>query len=108
MPNPLVSIAVLEPLDGQEQAVLEVIRDLYTLMDQKGYSENQLLRSRGEPIYLINIRYWSSEQARREAQEDPEILRLLERMGRVCSIPRVHEMMDLLDWKELAASEAGD
>jgi hypothetical protein len=105
MPNSLVSVAVLEPYEGQEEQVLAVIQDLYALMEAKAYSRNVLLRSRNEPVYYINIRYWASEQARLEAHEDPEVHRCWARLGQLCNIPRAHEMMDVFDWKTLTIGE---
>jgi heme-degrading monooxygenase HmoA len=105
MPNSLVSIAVLEPYEGHEEELLAVIEDLYNLMEAKGYSRNELLRSRNEPIYYINIRYWTSEQARMDAHEDPEVHRHWARLGQLCHIPRVHEMMDIFDWKNHTIGE---
>lgn len=106
MPDPLVSIAVLEPTtDSREEDLLAVLGKLYELMEAKGYSTNVLLRSRVDPIYFINVRYWSSEQARQEAHDDPEIHRCWERLGQLCHIPRVHELMDVIDWKALAPAK---
>lgn len=106
MPDPFVSIAVLEPNEGQEEELLAVIHDLYALLEAKGYSRDELLRSRREPVYFINVRYWTSEQARLEAHEDPEVHRQWARLGQLCHIPRVHEIMDVIDWKNRTATEA--
>ena len=108
MPDPLVSIAVLEPTtDSREEELLAVLGKLYELMEAKGYSKNVLLRSRVDPIYFINIRYWSSEQARHDAHDDPEIHRCWERLGQLCRIPRVHELMDVIDWKAVTPLTSG-
>lgn len=106
MPDPLVSIAVLEPTGSREDELLDVLSKLYLLMEAKGYSRNELLRSRSEPVYFINLRYWCSEQARHDSHDDPEILRCWERLGQLCHIPRVHEIMDVVDWKAVAPDKA--
>jgi hypothetical protein len=107
MPDPLVSIAVLEPTTGHEEDLLAVIHRLYFLMEAKGYSQNVLLRSRSSPVYFINIRYWATEQSPQEAHDDPEVHRCWARLGQLCQIPRVHESMDVVDWKNIAPDKAG-
>lgn len=105
MPETVVSIAVLEPFEGAEQELVGVLEELYSLMERKGYSQNVLLRSRKEPVYFINIRHWASEQARQDAHEDSEVHRYWARLGQLCTIPRVHEMMDEVDWKSVERVE---
>ena len=97
----------MEPTTHDEQELLAVIHRLYALMEAKGYSRNTLLRSRREPVYFINIRYWASEQARQDAHEDPEIHRCWSRLGQLCQIPRVHEMLDVIDWSSVSVEKAG-
>jgi len=97
----ITSIAVLEPLEGEEPALLAVLHELYSLLERKGYSRDTLLRSRKEPVYFINVRCWASEQARLEAHEDPDLHRCWARLGQLCRIPRVHEILDDIDWRSL-------
>jgi len=108
MPDPLVSIAVMEPTgSSHEEELLAVLGKLYSLMEAKDYSQNVLLRSRRDPVYFINVRYWSSEEARQDAHDDPEIHRCWERLGQLCHIPRVHEILDVIDWKSVLLEKSG-
>jgi quinol monooxygenase YgiN len=97
----IISVALIEPI-AEEQELLFVLNELYSLMERKGYSRDELLRSRNEPAYFIHIRRWSSEKARQEAHEDPDVHRYWARLGQLCHIPRVHEVMDQVDWKKAA------
>jgi hypothetical protein len=42
----------------------------------------------------VLLRYWNSEQARRAAQEDPELLRCWARLGNEIQILKVYEKLD--------------
>ena len=97
----LVSVAVMEPFSGQEDVFLEILHDLYTLLENKGYSRDLLLRSPADPPYYINVRRWKSAETRTEAQEDPDVHRCWARLGHVCKVVRVHQVMDEVDWKSI-------
>jgi hypothetical protein len=99
MANSLVSIAVMEPFDGQEKDFLGILSELYALMERKQYSRDILLRNRQEPPVYFHIRYWASPDARLEAQEDPEVHRCWARLAHVCLMRRVHETLDEVDWR---------
>jgi len=99
MANSLVSIAVMEPFEGQEKEFLGILSNLYTLMERKQYSRDILLRNRQEPPVYFHIRYWTSPDARQEAHEDPEVHRHWARLGHVCLMRRVHETLDEVDWR---------
>jgi quinol monooxygenase YgiN len=101
MPDSIISVAVMEPLDGLEENFLRVLAELYTLMESKGYSQDTLLRNRKYPPHYIHIRHWSSLSARREAQEDPAVQRCWARLGNLCRMVRVHDVLDEVDWKAI-------
>jgi len=75
-----------------EAASLATIRELNALVSRKGYGRDLLYRG-GDFHYLL-LRYWNSEQARRTAQEDPEILRCWARLGNEIKILRVYEKLE--------------
>lgn len=97
--NSIVSIAVMEPFDGAEQEFLRILRELYALLERKGYSHDELLRNRLDPPQYFNIRHWVSLQARLDAHEDPEVHRYWAQLGNLCHMRRVHEILDEVDWQ---------
>ena len=57
----------------------------------KGYGRDQLYRDR-ESHYVL-LRHWKSEEARRSAQEDPDMLRCWARLGNEIQIVKVYETL---------------
>jgi hypothetical protein len=101
MSESIVSVAVMEPLEGLEGEFLRVLNELYTVMERKGFARDRLLRNRHDPPHYFNIRSWSYPEARREAQEDPEVQRCWARLGHLCHMRRVHDALDEVDWRSL-------
>jgi hypothetical protein len=59
---------------------------------EKGYGRDLLYRS-GDSHYVL-LRYWNSEQARRAALEDPDLLRCWARLGNEIQILKVYEKLE--------------
>jgi hypothetical protein len=91
MPQEILSVAVWEPVPGKEADSLTTIRDLIAILSAKNYSRDLLYRD-GESHYVL-LRYWKSEEARRTAQEDPDILRCWARLGNEIEIVKVYETL---------------
>ena len=89
----ILSIAVFEPLDGKEQEALETMRGLIRLLAEKNYSRDSLYRDRASRRYLL-VRYWSSEKARHDAHEDPQVHSYWARLGNLVRIEHVFETFD--------------
>ena len=89
----------MEPFDGAEAEFLSVLRELYSLLERKGYSRDELVRNRMDPPQYFNIRHWISPQARQEAHEDPEVHRCWAKLGHLCHMRRVHEILDEVAWR---------
>ncbi len=89
----------MEPLEGSEEEFLRVLRELYSLLERKGYSRDELLRNHNHPPNYFNIRRWLSPQARLEAHEDPEVHFYWAQLGHLCHMLRVHETLDDIDWR---------
>ncbi len=88
----LLSVAIYEPLPGQEEASLSTMRDLFAALSAGGYSRDVLYRDSNSQYVLL--RYWKSEEARRAAQEDPEIQRCWARLGNEIRIVRIYEHLE--------------
>jgi quinol monooxygenase YgiN len=97
MQEAFVSMAVMEPFEGQEEEFLQTLAQLYELMRSKNYSRNDLFRKAEDPHTFINVRYWTSEEARQNAHEDPEVHRYWARLGHLCIMRRIHETLEKVD-----------
>jgi len=91
MPQEILSVAVWEPVPQMEAASLNTIRELSAIVASKGYGRDLLYRDR-ESHYVF-LRYWKSEDARRAAQEDPDMLRCWARLGNEIHILKVYETL---------------
>ena len=91
MPQEILSVAVWDPIPEHEAASLATIRELISILAAKDYSRDLLFRDR-ESHYVL-LRYWKSEEARRTAQEDPDILRCWAKLGNEISIVKVYETL---------------
>ncbi|HJT00819.1 MAG TPA: hypothetical protein VJ756_17130 [Terriglobales bacterium] len=89
----IFSIAVFEPLEGKEKEALETLRGLIGLLAEKKYSRDSLYRDRASRRYL-DVRYWSSEKARQDAHEDPQVHSYWARLGNLVRIEQVFETFD--------------
>lgn len=108
MNEPILSLAVMEPVEGMEPDFLRVLQQLYSIMEKKGFARDVLLRNRRHPPHYFNLRYWSSLEARQEAQEDPDVQRCWAQLGLLCHMRRVHDTLDEVDWREAPASPGSE
>jgi hypothetical protein len=92
----ILSLAVFEPLEGKEQKALETLRGLIRLLGKKRYSRDSLYRDRTSRRYL-DLRYWSSEKARQDAHDDPQVHTYWARLGNLVRIEQVFETFDPVD-----------
>lgn len=90
----VLSIAVVRPHEGKTEETVAVIRELYAVLERKHYSRDLLYRDLNDPRLMVNLRHWSSAQARRDAQEDPEIHRYWQRLGQLCEVVKVYEELE--------------
>ena len=94
MAEQVLSIAVVRPNEGKGEECVAVIRELYVVLERKHYSRDLLYRDLQNPELLVNLRYWTSAQARYDAQEDPEIHRYWLRLGQLCEVVKVYEELE--------------
>lgn len=89
----LLSIAYIWPEAGKDEETVQVLTELYSLLSRKGYSSDLLYRD-AKNDRLVNLRYWKSEETRQQAQEDPEVHRLWQRLAAVCRVDGVVERLE--------------
>lgn len=91
MAQEILSVAVWDPVPEQETASLATIRELSSIVADKGYGRDLLYRDR-ESRYVF-LRYWKSEEARRAALEDSDMLRCWARLANEIKIVKVYETL---------------
>jgi quinol monooxygenase YgiN len=94
MTDEILSMAVLEALPGKEEELLIMLRELYTLMNRKGYCRDSLHRDSARPDRFLHLRHWTSPEMRAEAQVDPEVHRFWLKLPELCVIPTVYESLE--------------
>jgi hypothetical protein len=92
MSQEILSVAIYEPLPDLEKESLATMRDLLAALSAGGYSRDMLYRD-GKSQYLL-LRYWKSEEARRAALEDPEVLRCWAKLAHEIRIVKVYETLE--------------
>ena len=91
MEEEILSVAIWEPVPDHEAAALETFHELTSIVARKGYGRDLLYRD-GHHHYVF-LRYWRSEDARRQAQEDPDMLRCWAKLGNEVRIVKVYETL---------------
>ena len=91
MPQEILSVAVWEPTPEMELEALKTFQELTSIVAVKGYGRDFLYRDREH--HYVFLRYWKSEESRRLAQEDPDMLRCWARLGNQIQIVKVYETL---------------
>ena len=94
MPQEIFSLAIYEPLPGMEEQSLATMRELMAALSAGGYSRDLLYRNAKSPTEHILLRYWKSEEARRAALEDPEVLRCWAKLAQEIRTLKVYETLE--------------
>jgi quinol monooxygenase YgiN len=94
MPEEILSLAIFEPLPGNDEAALATMRALITTLSKHGYSRDLLYRDAKSRREYILLRYWKSEEARRAAMEDPEVLRCWAELSQQIRTIKVYESLE--------------
>jgi hypothetical protein len=92
MSQEILSVAIYQPLPGKEEISLATMRDLFAALSAGGYSRDRLYRD-GKSQYIV-VRYWKSEEMRRAALEDTEVLRCWARLAQEIEIVKVYERLE--------------
>ena len=93
----ILSIAHIRVDEGKEQETLQVLSELYMLMQRKDYCRDLLYRDVKEPGCLIHLRYWKSEEKRDEAHEDPDVHHLWQRLSQTSQVDSVIEKLEVIE-----------
>jgi len=89
----ILSIAIFEPLPESQEAALATIRELGAALTKGGYGRDSVYRDAKSGHYIL-LRYWRSEEARRAALEDPNVLRCWARLAHEIRTVSVMETLD--------------
>jgi hypothetical protein len=89
----ILSIAIFEPLPESQEAALATVRELGAALAKGGYSRDLVFRDVKSGQYIL-LRYWRSEEARRAALEDPDVLRCWAKLAHEIRTVRVLETLD--------------
>jgi len=84
-------MAVLECHPDKQEELLSMLREFYTLMQQKGYSRDLLYNDAKETSRFVHLRIWNSDEARSLAQQDPDVHRYWMQLPEVCTITTIYE-----------------
>jgi quinol monooxygenase YgiN len=101
MPQEILSIAIFEPHAGMGEQALATMRELAAVLSKLGYAEDSLYRDASSECLLV--RRWKSEEARREAQENPEVQRCWAKVAHEITILKIFERLEDVTGKRTAA-----
>jgi quinol monooxygenase YgiN len=94
MSDEILSVAIFQPLAGHEEASLTTMRALIAALSAGGYSRDTLYRDAKSHNEYILLRYWKSEAARRDALEDPEVLRCWAKLAHEIRTLKIYETLE--------------
>jgi len=103
----IMALAVVEAFDGKDEECLQLLHEFYGLLRRKQYSHDLLYRDQKDPRRFINIRYWRSEEARAEAQEDPDVHKFWQRLSEISQVAPVFERLADVTPQDLIAKQQG-
>lgn len=89
----ILSIAIFEPLPESHEAALGTMRELMAALARGGYSRDLLYRDLKSSQYIL-LRYWRSEESRRAALEDPDVLRCWAKLAQEIRTVKVMETLE--------------
>ena len=89
----ILSVAIFEPVAGEESNALATMREIMSALANKGLSRDFLYRTSADSHEYMLFRYWKSEESRRTAQEDPEIQRGWAKLAHEVRILKVYESL---------------
>lgn len=94
MSQEILSIAIFQPLPGHKEAALATMRALIAALSSGGYSRDLLYRDAKSRDEYVLLRYWKSEEGRRAALEDPEVLRCWAKLSHEIRTVKIYETLE--------------
>ena len=94
MSQEILSVAIFQPLPEYEEASLATMRALIAALSAGGYRRDFLYRDAKSRDEHILLRYWKSEEARRAALEDPEVLRCWAKLSHEIRTIKIYENLE--------------
>jgi len=94
MSQEILSVAIFQPLPGHEEAVPATMRALIAALAAGGYSRDFLYHDAKPRHEYVLLRYWKSEEARRAALEDPEVLRCWAKLSHEIRTVKIYETLE--------------
>jgi len=94
MAEEIFSIAIYEPVPGGEAASVATMQELIAALAKGGYSRDLLYHDVAKSGDYVLLRYWKSEESRRAALEDPEVLRCWAKLSHEIRTVRVYETLE--------------
>ena len=90
----IMALAIIDAFDGKDDECLHLLREFYAVLRRKQYSRDLLYRDHKDPRRFVNIRYWASEEARQEAQDDPDVHSFWKRLSAIAKVTQVFEQLE--------------
>jgi len=90
----IMALAIVDAFDGKDEECLHLLHEFYAVLRRKQYSRDLLYRDQKHPGRFVNIRYWRSEEARKEAQDDPDVHRFWRRLSEIAKVTQVLERLE--------------
>ena len=90
----IMALAIVDTLDGKDEECLHLLHQFYAVLRRKQYSRDLLFRDHKDPRRFVNIRYWQSEEARKEAHEDPDVHSFWKRLSEIAKVTHVFERLE--------------
>jgi hypothetical protein len=94
MSQEILSIAIFEAVPGSEEISLETVRSLMAALVRGGYCRDLLYRDHNVAHQYVLLRYWKSEESRRAALEDTEVLRCWAKLSHEVRTLKVYETLE--------------
>jgi hypothetical protein len=91
----ILSIAIFETLPESQEAALTTVRQLGAALAKGGYSRDSIYRDEKSGHYIL-LRYWRSEDSRRAALEDPDVLRCWAKLAQEIRTLSVMETLEAI------------
>jgi quinol monooxygenase YgiN len=108
MAQEILAIAYIRPNEGHEQETVDLLRELFAVLTRKNYSRDRLFRDAGDSSRLVGLRFWTSEEARAAAHEDPDVHKFWMRLGQVCQVEYVIERLEEISGSTAKSSVVAD